>query len=68
MRAKCMLCDRIDTLNDESPIAKRLKNRPIHTYLCDTCYDRITVRTIERWETGKFRIHHKKQVKNESFI
>lgn len=68
MRAKCMICDRIDTLDDESPIAKRLRNRPIHTYLCDSCYERITVRTIERWETGKFRIHHKNQVKDESFI
>ncbi|WP_027725553.1 YlaI family protein [Tuberibacillus calidus] len=68
MLAKCMLCDRIDELDDQSPLAKKLRNRPIHTYLCPTCHDRITERTIERWKTGKFRIHHKRRTKDESLI
>ncbi|WP_090397483.1 YlaI family protein [Natribacillus halophilus] len=41
MRAQCLLCHRIDTINDDDPLAKRLRNRPIHTYTCPECYDRI---------------------------
>jgi uncharacterized protein YlaI len=55
MRVKCMICDRIDMLNDESPVAKKLRNRPIHTYTCPDCYNRIKVKTEARLETGKFR-------------
>jgi len=54
MRVKCMICDRIDMLNDESPVAKKLRNRPIHTYTCPDCYNRITVKTEARLATGKF--------------
>jgi uncharacterized protein YlaI len=55
MRVKCMICDRIDTLNDESPVAKKLRNRPIHTYTCPDCYNRIASKTEERLATGNFR-------------
>ncbi len=58
MRVKCVLCDKIDILNDENSLAKRLRNRPIHTYMCPTCYDRIEKNTKERHETGKFRLYH----------
>ena len=32
MRVQCVLCDTIHELEDDSPLAKRLRNRPIHTY------------------------------------
>ncbi|MFC4184528.1 YlaI family protein [Saccharococcus thermophilus] len=57
MRVKCVLCDRIDTIDDESLLAKRLRNRPIHTYMCQECYDRIAEKTKARLATGKFRIY-----------
>ncbi|BDG35002.1 YlaI family protein [Parageobacillus sp. VR-IP] len=57
MRVKCVLCDRIDTIDDESLLAKRLRNRPIHTYMCKECYDRIAEKTKARLATGKFRIY-----------
>ncbi|MFX3624332.1 MAG: YlaI family protein [Ectobacillus sp.] len=57
MRVKCILCDAIEQLNDETPQAKRLRNRPIHTYMCQRCYDRITERTLQRLKTGKFRLY-----------
>lgn len=48
MRVKCELCDRIDELDDDSPFAKKLRNRPIHTYLCPECNERIARKTKER--------------------
>ncbi|MDV2687050.1 YlaI family protein, partial [Alkalihalophilus lindianensis] len=45
MRVKCVICDKIETLDDESIIAKRLRNRPIHTYMCADCHDRIRDKT-----------------------
>jgi uncharacterized protein YlaI len=57
MRVKCVLCDRIDTIDDESLLAKRLRNRPIHTYMCKECYERIAEKTKARLATGKFRIY-----------
>ena len=34
MRVKCVICDEIGQLPDEAPLAKKLRNRPIHTYMC----------------------------------
>ncbi|MBB6175937.1 MULTISPECIES: YlaI family protein [Anoxybacillus] len=55
MRVRCILCEKIDTLDDETLLAKRLRNRPIHTYMCETCHERIEKKTNERLATGKFR-------------
>ncbi|OIJ13298.1 hypothetical protein BKP37_12425 [Anaerobacillus alkalilacustris] len=63
MRVKCVICDQIETIDNDSFVAKRLRNRPIHTYTCKSCYDRITERTKVRLATGKFRIN--KPVLNE---
>lgn len=41
MRVKCSICDKIETIDDDTLIAKRLRNRPIHTYMCQECHDRI---------------------------
>ncbi|MCM2674858.1 YlaI family protein [Alkalicoccobacillus plakortidis] len=48
MRVKCVLCDRIDELDDLKPLAKKLRNRPLHTYMCETCEKRIKQKTVER--------------------
>ncbi len=42
MRVICSLCDKKEQLDDDTLTAKRLVNRPIHTYLCDECRERIT--------------------------
>ncbi|MED3660274.1 YlaI family protein [Ureibacillus sp. FSL K6-8385] len=57
MRVQCVLCDAIHELDDDSPLAKRLRNRPIHTFMCPDCHDRITKKTLERLATGKFRFY-----------
>ncbi|WAA11096.1 YlaI family protein [Fervidibacillus albus] len=56
MKVQCVICDQIENIEDYSPLAKKLRNRPIHTYLCDECYERIKKRTEERLLTGKFQI------------
>ena len=65
MRVKCILCDKKEDLNDENPVAKRLRNRPIHTFMCKQCTDRIAERTLERHATGNFRLYRDKTVEDE---
>ncbi|MCU9612243.1 YlaI family protein [Caldibacillus lycopersici] len=57
MKVKCVICDQIESLDDDSPIAKKLRNRPIHTYMCQQCYDRIKEKTEARISTGKFKLY-----------
>lgn len=60
MRVKCVLCDKIEAIDDETIMAKRLRNRPIHTYMCQDCHERITEKTKARIETGNFRLYRPK--------
>jgi uncharacterized protein YlaI len=57
MRVKCVICDKIESIEDESLEAKRLRNRPIHTYMCQDCSNRISERTKARLESGNFRLY-----------
>lgn len=57
MRVKCVICDTIGQLNDDLPLAKKLRNRPIHTYMCESCHDRIKVSTEARLATGQFHFY-----------
>lgn len=54
MRVKCVICDTIHDLQDDLPLAKKLRNRPIHTFMCPSCSTRVTENTSKRIETGKF--------------
>ncbi|MBO0962573.1 YlaI family protein [Neobacillus sp. MM2021_6] len=65
MRVKCVICDKIEAIEDESLTAKRLRNRPIHTYMCDNCSTRITEKTNARIDTGNFRLYRTKLEKDE---
>ena len=67
MRVKCVICDSINELNDDSLEAKRLRNRPIHTYMCATCHNRITKSTEERIATGNFHFHRSSPYMDEEF-
>ncbi|WP_066289569.1 YlaI family protein [Bacillus sp. FJAT-29937] len=66
MRVKCVLCDKIESIEDQSFQAKRLRNRPIHTYMCKDCEARITANTQKRIETGNFKLYQSK-VKEEEW-
>jgi len=65
MRVKCVICDKIESINDETLVAKRLRNRPIHTYMCSNCHDRISEKTQERIDTGNFRLYRSKSEEDE---
>lgn len=64
MQVTCSLCDKVDTLDDESFQAKRLKNRQLQLYICDECYERIKRKTNERHATGKFKLYREKDKQN----
>ncbi|TMN23924.1 DUF2197 domain-containing protein [Lentibacillus cibarius] len=63
MKVKCVLCDAIHDIKDDSLQAKRLRNRRIRMYLCDECDGRIYDKTQKRHATGKFQLYngHKKK-------
>lgn len=65
MRVKCVICDKIEKIDDESLIAKRLRNRPIHTYMCKDCSKRIAEKTNDRIATGNFRFYRARPDKDE---
>ncbi|MBM6618603.1 YlaI family protein [Bacillus suaedaesalsae] len=65
MRVKCVICDKIENIEDETLVAKRLRNRPIHTYMCQDCHDRIEIKTKERLNTGKFRVYRERKLKED---
>ncbi|MEW9677851.1 YlaI family protein [Lentibacillus sp. L22] len=64
MQVKCVLCDRVETIDDYSLKAKRLRNRKTSMYLCQTCYWRIDTKTRERHETGNFHLYQEKKHKD----
>ncbi|HEU5139887.1 MAG TPA: YlaI family protein [Bacillales bacterium] len=67
MKVKCFLCDKVETLENESPLAKKLRNRPIHTYMCQECDKRIGERTIERFTDKEYKIYHRKVQKKDNW-
>ena len=57
MRVKCVICDTIHNLEDDLPLAKKLRNRPIHTFMCEECKTRVADNTVKRIATGKFKFY-----------
>lgn len=67
MRVKCVICDIVEQLDDDNPVAKKLRNRPIHTFMCDTCKERIANKTAARIATGKFRFFRTSSTLDQDF-
>lgn len=67
MQVKCVLCDRIDQLADDNPMAKKLRNKPIHTYMCPACETRIRELTEQRKATGSFIFHRSSHLTEKDF-
>lgn len=65
MRVKCVICDKIESIPGDSFQAKRLRNRPIHTFMCKQCEERIATRTKERIATGNFRLYKPKDEEDD---
>lgn len=66
MKVKCVICDRIESIPDDSFEAKRLRNRPIHTFMCDKCEERIREKTYARMATGNFKLY-RSSIKKEDW-
>lgn len=67
MRVKCVICDEIEQLPDGDALAKKLRNRPIHTFMCSTCRARIEEKTVARVATGNFTFHRSSHPVEKSF-
>lgn len=65
MQVQCVICDNIEGIDEYSLQAKRLRNRRLHMYLCEECYDRIEHKTKKRHATGNFRLYEEKKKANE---
>jgi uncharacterized protein YlaI len=65
MRVKCVICDKVESIENESLQAKRLRNRPIHTFMCKECDERIAEKTKVRVDSGKFQFNRPKTNEDE---
>lgn len=67
MRVQCVICDQFHELADDLPLAKKLRNRPIHTFMCPVCQERIAENTEQRLATGKFKFFRTSSKIDEEF-
>ncbi|GAB2543251.1 YlaI family protein [Gracilibacillus alcaliphilus] len=65
MRVKCVICDTIEKIDDSCPLAKKLQNRLIHTYMCTSCDKRIGDNTKKRHKSGNFKLFRKYEVHDQ---
>jgi uncharacterized protein YlaI len=65
MQVKCVICDIVENIEDNSPQAKKLRNKKTYMYLCQTCNNRIKEKTLDRLSTGKFRLYKEKEKVDE---
>ena len=65
MQVQCVLCDKVENIEDYSLEAKKLRNKKGHMYLCNECNDRIKNKTMDRHATGKFRLFKEKKNEDE---
>lgn len=57
MEVRCVLCEVVEDIASDSLKARRLINQRNHAHLCPSCYERITINTKKRHETGKFHFY-----------
>lgn len=67
MRVQCVICDIIEELEDDTLQAKRLRNRPIHTHMCQDCYRRIEEKTKEHVASGNFHFYRSSRQIEDDF-
>lgn len=67
MHVKCVICDTIHDLPNDLPLAKKLRNRPIHTFMCAPCSERISINTHKRIDTGNFNFYRTSSKFDEEF-
>lgn len=67
MRVKCVICDAVEELDDHILEAKRLRNRPIQTFMCTVCRHRIADNTQKRVDSGKFIFRRSSHPVEQSF-
>jgi len=64
MRVKCVLCDNIENIDDDSPQAKKLRNRLNSTFMCQPCSERIKQKTLERLQNEDFKLYQSEETED----
>ncbi|MDV2582272.1 YlaI family protein [Alkalibacillus haloalkaliphilus] len=64
LRAKCILCDRVDKIEAYSLLAKQLRKKRKMSYLCDECSERISDKTHERKQSANFNLYKEEQTED----
>lgn len=55
MKVQCVLCEKIEEINPDSVLGKKLRHHPLSTYMCNSCTQRITENTEIRRKEGKLK-------------
>lgn len=66
MRIQCILCDKVEHIDENSVYGKELRNNYLKLHLCKTCHKRIKRKTEERIKTGNFRLY--REEKKEKYL
>lgn len=62
-KEKCIICDTEVLLDENTLIAKRLKNNPLQTFMCDECKSRLDT---PKHRTTQSHVHHAVKIEHVS--
>lgn len=52
MKVQCVICDKVEDIDADSVLGKKLRNHPLVTYMCLSCKERIAENTEKRRAEG----------------
>lgn len=53
MKVQCVICEKVEEIDEDSYLGKKLRNHPLSTYMCNSCHQRVTENTEKRRMAGK---------------
>jgi uncharacterized protein YlaI len=48
MKVQCVICEKIEEIDTDSYLGKKLRNHPLKTYMCKSCHQRIAENTEKK--------------------
>jgi uncharacterized protein YlaI len=55
MKVQCVICEKIEEIDTDSYLGKKLRNHPLKTYMCKSCHQRIAENTEKKRNEGKLK-------------
>jgi uncharacterized protein YlaI len=53
MKVQCVICEKIEGIDEDSYLGKKLRNHPLSTYMCNPCHQRVAENTEKRRKEGR---------------